>query len=338
MTPFPSPESSHSHSPRETPFGRGKIKRLLITGANGTIGHALCAAAQSCGIEAVPVQRPMRQKNGEGKAPASPETILWEPEASQPFADLERLEGFDAVVHLAGANISAHRWTGDYKKTILESRTLPTGALALALARLRQPPRVLLTASATGIYGSRGDELMTEESAPGTGFLSEVCQEWEKAAAPAVSAGMRVAHLRFGVVLTPFAGALKQMLPLFRACLGGPLGSGRQWMSWIVLEDLLQAVFHTLEHEELNGPINVVAPDPVRNAEFTKALGRALHRPAILPAPAFALRAAFGPMADEALLASCRAAPAKLQASGFLFRDPEIAGALARMLAQPGRV
>ena len=306
-------------------------KRILVTGATGMIGHALRAAARTRGMDAVPVQRPIRGKDT-AATPAAPGAILWEPAASQPFADLALLEGFDAVVHLAGANLSAQRWTPEYKKVILESRTQPTGALALALARLQKPPRVLLSASATGIYGSRGDEILTEDSAPGTGFLSEVCQAWEHATAPALAAGIRVAHVRFGVVLTPHGGALKQMLPIFRTGLGGRLGDGQEWMSWIALEDLLSAIFHTLEHDELQGAVNVVAPDPVRNAEFTKALGAALHRPAIMPAPAFALRAAFGEMADAALLTSCRVLPKRLQESGFTFAYPKIADALQHML------
>ncbi len=305
--------------------------RLLITGANGMIGHALRAAAAARGMDAVPLQRAAR-KDGTGQAPATPDTILWEPGATHPFADLELLEGFDAVVHLAGANISGRRWTSAYKKEILNSRTQPTGVLALTLARLRRPPKVLLTASATGFYGSRGDEILTEESGPGTGFLAEVCQAWEAAVAPATSSGMRVAHLRFGVVLTPFGGALKQMLPVFRAGIGGKLGSGRMWQSWIGLSDLLAAVLHAAEHEALSGPINVVAPQPVRNDEFTRALASAVHRPAFLPVPRLALRVAFGEVADEALLASCRAIPKKLQESGFQFRQPEIGEALKGML------
>ncbi len=316
-----------------------RLFRVVVTGANGMIGHALLAHLHARGWGGVPVQRPVREaaKVRQQAPPASPDTILWEPRAAQPFADLERLEGFDAVVHLAGANISAHRWSPEYRNTIVNSRTLPTGALALALARLRQPPKVLLTASATGFYGDRGEEILTEESQRGGGFLPEVCEEWENAASPAVAAGMRVAHLRFGVVLTPYGGALKRMLPLFRAGLGGKLGSGAQWMSWVGLQDLLDAVLHTIEHDELVGPINVVSPQPVRNTEFTRALGGVLKRPAMLPAPAFALRLAFGQMADEALLASCRAVPSRLEGSGFHFAEPEIEGALGKMLAPPGR-
>ncbi len=314
-----------------------KGQRILITGANGMIGHALRAAARARGHEAVPVQRPLRSGQGTTQAPADPGTILWEPGDSNPFADLEQLEGFDAVVHLAGANLAAHRWTAEYKRSILESRTLTTSALALTLARLQRPPKVLLSASATGFYGSRGDEVLTEDAAPGSGFLSEVCQAWENAASPALAAGIRVVYLRFGVVLTPFGGALKQMLPLFRSGLGGRLGNGKAWLSWILLEDLLQSVFHAIDHAELSGPVNVVAPEPVTNGDFTRALASTLHRPAVLPAPAFALRAAFGQMADEALLSSCRAVPARLTASGFQFRQPRIAEALAAILPQPGR-
>jgi uncharacterized protein (TIGR01777 family) len=313
--------------------------RCLITGANGMIGHALQAAARKRGIEAVPVQRPVTRQKGNLQQPtARPGTILWSPEAAHPFADLEALEGFDAVIHLAGANLSAHRWTAAYKKTILESRTLTTGALALALARLRQPPKVLLSASATGFYGSRGDEVLTEDSPKGSGFLSDVCQAWENATAPAEAAGIAVAHLRFGVVLTPYGGALKTMLPLFRAGAGGRLGSGTQWMSWISLEDLLNAVFHVLGDESLRGAVNLVAPEPVLNRDFTQALGAALHRPAVLPAPAFALRAALGQVADEALLASCRARPQRLQNSAFQFVHTTAQEALASMLQPAGRV
>jgi uncharacterized protein (TIGR01777 family) len=317
------PDSSSSANP-------SRLSRVLITGATGMIGHALRAACSRLGVEAVPIQRV-------GQQPASPQAIFWQPKASQPFDDLEQLEGFDAVIHLAGANLSSKRWTPEYKKIIVESRTLTTGALALALARLRKPPRVLLSTSATGFYGSRGDEILTEGSARGTGFLAETCEAWEAAAAPAISAGIRVVHPRFGVVLTPFGGALKQMLPLFRLGIGGNLGNGKEWMSWITLEDLLDGLFYAAENDSLHGAVNFVAPGPVRNSDFTKALGQAVHRPTVLPAPAFALRAAFGQMADEALLASCRAIPQKLQSAGFQFLSPEIGAALHSMLATPAR-
>ena len=248
------------------------------------IGHALCIRAEKLGWAPTPLLRAAQKENG---AAPSPEAILWNPGAASPFADLDQLEGFDAVVHLAGANLSAHRWTSKYKKAILDSRTQGTGVLSLALARLQRPPRVLISASAVGYYGSRGDETLTEESAPGTGFLSDVCQAWEAATQAASAAGIRVAHTRFGVVLAPHGGALKQMLPLFRAGLGGKLGNGQEWMSWITLDDLLSGIFHVIEQTELHGAINFVAPKPVRNQEFTQVLGRVLHRPTLIPAPAF---------------------------------------------------
>ena len=293
------------------------------------IGHALLAEAAARGHNAIPIQRPAKSSSTQA---ARAGTILWDPEAVHPFADLEMLEGMDAVVHLAGANVAAHRWTPAYKRHICESRTQPTSALALVLARLQRPPKVLVSASATGFYGTRGEEVLTEEAPSGEGFLCKVCDAWEHATAPAEAAGIRVVHARFGVVLSPFGGALKQMLPLFRMGLGGRLGNGQEWMSWIALEDLLKALFWTMEHEGLQGPVNMSSPQPVRNTEFTKALAAAVHRPAVLPAPAFALRAAFGEMANEMLLTSCRVVPAKLQESGFVFGQPEIGAALAGML------
>ncbi|MGB7549276.1 MAG: TIGR01777 family oxidoreductase, partial [Terracidiphilus sp.] len=208
-----------------------------------------------------------------------------------------------------------------------------TRALTTLLAGLRRPPRALLVASAVGIYGDRGNELLDESSAPGTGFLADLCRQWEAAAEPAVEAGIRVVHLRFGVVLGPGSGALAQMLPLFRLGLGGALGSGRQWMSWISLADAIAAILFALETPALAGPVNLTAPHPVTNAEFTRALARQLRRPAFLPAPAFALRLALGQMADEALLASTRAVPGRLMEAGFRFAHPTVSEALAAALA-----
>jgi uncharacterized protein (TIGR01777 family) len=322
------PQSTTQSSPSE-PSDR-TVKRILISGATGMIGHALRVRALEQGWAPTSLLRATPKETA--AAPAQ-KAILWNPSAASPFTDLDQLEGFDAVVHLAGANLSAHRWTPKYKKTILDSRTQGTGVLSLALARLQRPPRVLVSASAVGYYGSRGDEILTEESAPGTGFLSDVCQAWEAATQGASAAGVRVAHTRFGVVLAPHGGALKQMLPLFRAGLGGKLGSGEEWMSWITLDDLLSGIFHVLEEPELHGAINFVAPHPVRNKEFTGVLGGVLHRPTIIPAPAFALRAAFGEMADAALLSSTRVLPEKLQASGFRFQQGDIETALKSLLA-----
>ena len=245
---------------------------------------------------------------------------------------LRRLEGLAGAIHLSGANVAAHRWTEPYRREIAASRVDSTRALAKALAGLREPPRVLLAASATGIYGDRGEELLTEDSEPGTGFLAEVCRAWEAAAEPAVAAGIRVVHLRFGVVLNGGSGALGKMAPLFRLGLGGRLGSGRQWMSWIGLDDVVAAVRFLLRSAEVAGAVNLTAPDPVTNAQFTRALGRQLHRPALLPAPAFALRLALGPMADEAMLASARVMPKRLMEAGFQFAQATIEDALATAL------
>ncbi len=260
--------------------------------------------------------------------------ICWSPQSSPVMDDPSQLESFDAVIHLSGANVAGHRWTPAYKKEIVESRMRTTQALAALLAERKRPPRVFLCASAIGIYGNRGDAVLTEASAPGAGFLAETCVAWEAAAQLAKDAGLRTLHLRFGTVLSPEGGALAKLLPLFRMGLGGRLGSGQQWMSWISLPDLVSAIFHMIQTPQLAGPVNIVAPNPVRNSEFTQTLARALHRPAIFPAPAFALRAAFGEMADEALLSSARVIPEQLAQSGFRFRHAQLASALQSLLAK----
>lgn len=265
--------------------------------------------------------------------PVAPGQLKWNPAVSPAIADTAPLEGLHAAIHLSGASVAGHRWTPAWKRKMVVSRVESTRALAVALARLRQPPKTLLVASATGIYGDRGDAILDERAAPGTGFLADLCREWEAAAQPAVDAGIRVVHLRFGVVLGP-GGALAKMLPLFRLGLGGRLGSGRQWMSWISLADAVAAVLFALDTPALACPVNLTAPGPVTNAEFTRALGRAVHRPAILPAPALALRLVLGQMADEALLASARAVPGRLAAAGFRFAYPTVEQALAAALEQ----
>jgi uncharacterized protein len=252
-----------------------------------------------------------------------------------PVSDPRSLDGTTAAVHLSGANIAGRRWSSAYKREILDSRVKPTQAIATLLARLRPRPSVLVCASAIGIYGGRGDELLTEASLPGTGFLPEVCLAWENATQPATEAGIRVVHLRFGVVLSPAGGALAKMLPLFRAGLGGKLGSGRQWMSWVALPDVVRAIDFGLRTASLSGAVNVVAPNPVTNLEFTRALGRALHRPTLLPVPGFALRLAFGEMGEATILTSARVAPACLRASGFDFEYPELEAGLLALLPQP---
>jgi uncharacterized protein len=261
------------------------------------------------------------------RRPPKGDQVQWDPTAP---LDARPLEDFDAIVHLAGKNIAA-RWTEKLKREVRESRVQGTHTLATAAAaafRQTGRPKVFVAASAIGYYGDRSDEELTESSQRGQGFLAEVCQEWEDAAAPAAAAGIRVVHLRIGVVLTKDGGALRAMLPAFRLGLGGPVGSGRQFMSWVTLDDVAAAFRFALTAGELSGPANVVAPQPVRNREFVRALAAALHRPAIFPLPAFAVKALFGEMGEELLLASARVKPAALEASGYTFRHTDLAGAL----------
>jgi uncharacterized protein (TIGR01777 family) len=299
-----------------------------LTGGSGLIGTALKRVFPDHGIG--PLQ--LIRYSADYAQPA----IRWDPKKTDhPLADpadLAKLEACDCAVHLAGANLSARRWTAAYKKTILDSRLDSSRALVSVFSRLKTPPRVLVCASATGIYGDRGDEPLTEDSAPGTGYLAEVCKAWEQAAEAARGLGMRVVHLRFGVVLTPGAGAMQKLLPVFRAALGGRLGNGRQWMSWIALEDVTRAILFALDNDSMSGAYNTVSPQPVTNREFTAALGKALHRPAPWIVPAFALRLLFGQMAEDTLLASARALPARLEGAGFRFHSPELESALAAML------
>jgi uncharacterized protein (TIGR01777 family) len=290
---------------------------ILLTGASGLIGTSLIRNLHAKRISTIPLQR----------APGSG-AVVWDPYAAQPLNDPSRLNGVTAAVHLAGANVSGKRWSKAYKQEILDSRVKPTKALAGLLAGLPKPPSVLVCASAVGIYGDRGDEELDEASSPGSGFLAEVCIAWEAAAQAARDAGIRVVHLRFGVVLAGQGGALEKMLPIFRLGMGGPLGGGRQWMSWVAISDAIAAIEFALETPQLAGPVNVVAPQPVTNLEFTHALGKAVHRPAIVPAPAFALKLAFGEMADEALLASQRVVRSRLTEHGFSFAFPRLDSAL----------
>jgi hypothetical protein len=291
---------------------------ILLSGASGMLGSAL---RQSLAARSMSVLQLVR------RPPDQPSELEWDPSTPQPISDAERLENLSAAIHLSGAGVAAHRWTPAYKREMTASRVHSTRALAATLAGLRRPPQTLLVASATGIYGDRGAELLDESSASGSGFLADLCRQWEGAAQPALAAGIRVIHLRFGVVLGP-GGALARMVPIFRIGLGGPLGSGRQYMSWISLPDAVAAILFALETPSLAGPVNFVAPNPVTNAEFTRALARQLHRPAFFPAPALALRLAFGQMAREALLAGARVQPAKLLAVGFTFAHPTIERAL----------
>ena len=303
--------------------------QILLTGSSGLIGTSLVRALRRKRISTVSLHR--RALHG-ARVLNQGVPGLWDPYAATPISPPRQIEGTTAAVHLSGANLAGRRWSESYKQEILESRVKPTRALATLLAGLRPKPAVLLCASAIGIYGSRGDELLTEASSPGNGFLPEVCLAWEEATQPASDAGIRVVHLRFGVVLSPEGGALAQMLPVFRAGLGGRLGSGRQWISWVALPDVIRAIEFALETASLAGPVNVVAPNPVKNLDFTRSLGRALHRPTLLRVPAFALRMAFGEMAEATILASERVLPARLSALGFDFEYPELDAGLRAVL------
>ena len=301
-----------------------KKKRILISGASGLIGSAMRLAAQERGWDATTLVRRHREVVGG--------TLYWNPGKADTTIHPMGLEGFDAVIHLSGANV-ARRWTPAYREQMVSSRVGSTRVLCEALTQVHRPPQVLVCASAIGIYGDRGEEILTEASAPGSGFLAETCVAWEKAADKARSAGIRVVHARFGVVLSRKGGALKKMLPPFRLGLGGKLGSGRQWMSWISIRDTVRALLYLMEHEGLDGPFNLTSPHPVRNADFTRELGAAVHRPAWFGVPAGALRLAFGAeMANEALLASSRVQPERLEAAGFRFEDEELGAALRALL------
>jgi uncharacterized protein len=300
-----------------------QAKRILVSGASGLIGSAFLRAASS---ESADVVRLVR-----GDRASGPGVICWNPNEPKNAVHPMALEDFDAVVHLSGANV-AHRWTRKYREEIVASRVGSTQALCETLAQVHRRPGVLLCASAVGFYGDRGDEVLSEQSSAGSGFLAETCRAWEAATKAAGEAGIRVVHLRFGVVLDRHRGAFMKMLTAFRMGLGGTLGSGRQWMSWISLPDALRAMLFLMDNEELSGPFNFTSPNPVTNRAFTRALAQTVRRPALLPVPAAALRLAFGAMADEMLLASCRAVPKRLQQAGFRFEDPEIEPALAALL------
>ena len=294
---------------------------VLVTGSSGLIGGALVPALAADGHQVRRLRR----------APASgPDATTWNP-ADGTFAP-GALDGIDAVVHLAGENIAGGRWTAARKASIRGSRVDGTHRLCAALAALDTPPRVLVAASAIGYYGDRGDELLDEAASPGIGFLPEVSRAWEAAASPAREAGIRIVHLRIGIVLSPAGGALGQMLLPFKLGVGGVLGSGDQYMSWIASDDVVGIARHALADEALSGPVNAVAPRAVTNREFTRALGAVLRRPTILPAPAFALRIALGEMADALLLASTRVDPAVLRSTAFEFQHPELDGALRHVL------
>jgi len=297
---------------------------VAMTGASGLLGRALIPSLTADGRR---VLRLVRHQAGTGE-------VSWDPLAGR--LEAAALEGVDAVIHLSGENI-AQRWNAARMRRIWDSRARSTELLARTLARLDHPPRVFISASAIGIYGDRHNELLTEDSSVATGtssFLAAVCRMWEESTRPAADAGIRTVQARIGVVLTPAGGALRLMLPAFRLGVGGRIGSGAQWMSWITLDDLLGAARHVLDTPELNGPVNLVAPSPVTNDEFTRCLGAVLRRPALLPVPAAALRLAMGQMAEETVLASQRVMPVRLRETGYHFQYPELEGALRHLLGR----
>lgn len=293
---------------------------ILVTGATGLVGSYLVPRLEAEGHR---VRKLVR------KEPAAENEFFWNPEET---IDMASLRDLDAVIHLAGESISEGRWTPEKKARIRESRVRGTSLLAESLAELTDPPKVLICASAMGYYGDRGAEILTEGASPGTGFLPEVCQQWEAAAEPAKQKGIRVVHLRFGLILSSKGGALKKMLPPFKMGVGGKVGSGNQYYSWIAIDDVAGAIDHALKNESVQGPTNTASPNPVTNRDFTKAVGKVLHRPTLFAMPSTAARIAFGEMADALLLSSTRVHPEKLLATNYVFRYPELEGALRHVI------
>ena len=298
---------------------------VAVTGSHGLIGTALVAALTAAGHH---VRRLVRGRPGAGE-------VAWDPTGGT--IDAAGLAGVDGVVNLAGVGIGDKRWTESQKARIRDSRVKGTTLLVETLVRLPTPPAVLVSGSAVGYYGDRGDEVLTEDSRPGDGFLAEVVRDWEAAAAPAADAGVRVVTTRSGIVQSAAGGALKKQLPLFKLGLGGPLGSGRQWVSWVSIDDEVAGILHALGTGSVRGPVNLTSPEPVTAAGLAKAVGKALGRPAVLPVPKLALGAVLGrQMTTEMLVASQRVVPTRLQASGFRFRHPEIGPAMQHLLGRRG--
>jgi len=304
-----------------------KPMKIAISGASGLVGTALTGFLTTGGHTVLKLVR---------RAAAGPGEISWDPNAET--VDVAALEGVDAIIHLAGENVGGGRWTDERKASILHSRVRGTRALAKAIAAMQRKPSVFISASASGFYGDAhiGDSSPTadEDTAAGSGFLAEVCQQWEAAAEPARAAGVRVVHPRIGVVLDPRGGALEKLLTPFKLGVGGRVGSGEQWMSWISLDDLVGLIGHVLADESISGPINAVAPEPVKQIDFARVLGRVLRRPSFMPLPAFVVRKLFGEMGDSILLGGTRARPAKANAAGFKFAFPELEGALRHVLGR----
>lgn len=291
--------------------------RILVTGGSGLVGSSLVPYLVDQGY--------VVSKLVHSPTPL-PGVLTWNPDGGQ--LDPAYLEGFDAVIHLAGENIADSRWSEDKKKKILDSRVIGTRLLCQTFAKLKRPPKVFISASAIGYYGCRGDTVLSEESSSGQGFLAEVCREWEIASQSAVKLGIRVVNPRIGMILSADGGALKQMLLPFKFGLGGRLGSGQQYMSWVAIEDVIGVLALALSRDSIKGPINVVSPQPITNAEFTRVLGEVLHRPTFIPLPAFVAKLAFGEMADELLLCSTRVEPKRLQQEGYQFLYPNLRDAL----------
>ena len=296
--------------------------KIVVSGASGLIGTQLVAKLSSSGHEVVRLVR---------RSP-KPGEIQWNPKSGT--LDAAALEGVDAVIHLSGAGIGDKRWTDGYRKEILDSRTATTALLATTMASLSRKPSVFLSGSAIGIYGARNDEHLTEVSTHGTGFLAEVCEQWEAAAKPAVDAGIRTVYLRTGIVLSPKGGALKKLLPLFKLGVGGKFGNGKQWQSWISIDDEIGAIEHLLT-ANVSGAVNLTAPNPVTNAEFTKVLASVLKRPAIVPVPTFAPKILLGgELADALLFTGQRVIPAALNASGYMFKHTTLESAFRSLLSK----
>ncbi len=296
--------------------------KVLITGATGMVGSELGKTLKKRGDTVLELRR--------NRSSLSSNSAFWNPGTGE--IDAAALEGIDAAVHLAGENISEGRWTDEKKKRIVDSRVKGTTLLSETLAGLNDMPRVLISASAIGYYGNRGAELVNEASKPGNDFLADVCAQWEQSTTAAREAGIRVVNIRIGIVLSTKGGALAKILLPFKMGVGGKVGDGDQYMSWIALDDLISAILFIIDTDAIQGPVNMVSPNPVTNAEFTKSLGKALSRPAILPAPAFALRLVFGEMADALLLSGARVDPAKLKASNYAFKYPQLDAALKHLL------
>ena len=299
--------------------------KVLISGGTGLVGTALTSSLRADGHTVSRMVRP--------GSPAAPGDVSWNPLSA--LVDVPAMEGFDAVVNLSGASIAGGRWTSKRKQVLRSSRVDSTRVLVDALTHLKQPPRVFVCASAIGFYGDRGDEVLTESSGRGNDFLSILCRAWEGEAARAAASGIRTVIARFGIVLSVDGGALPRMLTPFRFGAGGRLGSGKQWMSWIALEDVVRVLRAAIEDASWNGPVNLVAPEPVRNSDFTRVLASVLHRPAIFPAPALALRLALGEMADALLLSSQRVQPECLKQYGYAFRYENLEAALHAVVAKP---